>query len=219
LEEAEKQKWQIDIRKGDTEASVLIKAIQPILNELKTAFKYFEKTSNEKVEEIIIVGGSAKVKGLIEYLSANLEMKVKVGTSILRDKKAKLLYLEAIGLAIRGVDKKWDKIDPAIPNETVSESIVKEKKEPKIEIQEKFGEKEEVVDKSKRYLFLSIIIIGIILLALSFWYRNNQRQKRQLIKEQAIERINSLPVIENPVIENKEPVIDIIEEDIEQAEE
>lgn len=115
FEDAEKEKIKADLQKGDKISNILIKSLQPILKELKKTFQYWEKERGLKIQEIILIGGSAKLKGLTDYLASNLGIKVALGNSSLQDKKDILLYLEAIGLALRKLNSKW-KDDPVIAN-------------------------------------------------------------------------------------------------------
>lgn len=116
---------------GEKTSAILIKVLESIAKEIKTSIGYFKRRTGKEVKEIILVGGSSQLKGLIDYFSSNLNLRVKVGEPFLKAKEgvgertgidlqnsqpssSQLFHIEAIGLALRGLDKKWDKKDPAI---------------------------------------------------------------------------------------------------------
>lgn len=91
--------------------SILQASFQPIIKGLKEAISHYENNRGEKIEEIILAGGSALLPKIDEYLAANLERKVKIGdplkqigSSQLADKKhSPILFANVVGLALRSI--------------------------------------------------------------------------------------------------------------------
>ncbi len=94
---------------------VILNAITPIINEVKYAINLFQSKNENKVEKIILSGGSAMLPNLPDYLSKVLDVKVIIGdpwTKIFYPQELKQLLNEigpkmsvAIGLAMRNIYK------------------------------------------------------------------------------------------------------------------
>lgn len=88
--------------------------LRPLLKEIKSSFDYFEGVSEKAVEQVMLCGGSATLKGLKDYLSSHLGKPVEIFSPAKRLKKALTtgnaeewdatshIYAVALGLAIRG---------------------------------------------------------------------------------------------------------------------
>ena len=105
-----KRKFGFDDKKEENKILSILQAnFQPIIKELKEAISYYENNRGEKIEEIILAGGSALLPKVNEYLAMNLEKKVKIGDPLERikdnqliDKKySPILFANVIGLALR----------------------------------------------------------------------------------------------------------------------
>ena len=116
----------IDIKKADiikTEkgidskgkgGKILATAFKHLSEEIKRNIGYYNEKYNDRVEEIIFVGGSSKIKGLIEFLnSQDFNLELKLGKALYVKEEA-FVYIEAIGLAVRGLYDNWSKTDPFI---------------------------------------------------------------------------------------------------------
>ncbi|MEK7648939.1 MAG: pilus assembly protein PilM [Patescibacteria group bacterium] len=84
------------------------KLLQPIIDEILTACSYYEVGMNATITKILIVGGSARLVGLPEYLQEKTQRTVQRGASFLEpnhnaDTTDHLHYIEALGLALKGV--------------------------------------------------------------------------------------------------------------------
>lgn len=97
------------------------KLLTPIVTEVKTALEYSHKGSGANIKNIILVGGSSRLIGLKEYLASALKLTVSHGSPFLLQEPndikdlSRLHYIEALGLAIRGLDmKKWERIHPSL---------------------------------------------------------------------------------------------------------
>jgi type IV pilus assembly protein PilM len=90
---------------------ILEDCFQKIIKEIQDAIKYYEGKFSIKVENIILVGGSALLPNFNEYLKLKLARKVIIGDPIekiknfeISDRKDPVLFTNVIGLALRGVN-------------------------------------------------------------------------------------------------------------------
>ena len=135
-EEAENLKISLGLSKENNSIlSTLVKTLEPVRDEIKTALNYFKDKTGERISEIILVGGSSQLKGLVDYLAINLDLPVRLGEPVialerrpkLKGKTAKrsvksapleanndFYYIEAIGLARRALPGWWGSSDPSI---------------------------------------------------------------------------------------------------------
>jgi type IV pilus assembly protein PilM len=99
---------------------ILQKEILEIIEEIRKIENYFLGKTGKKIEKIILIGGSALLPYLADYLSENLEKKVEIGDplskiniDILEEKgflketlkTNSVLYSTAFGLALRGLER------------------------------------------------------------------------------------------------------------------
>jgi type IV pilus assembly protein PilM len=93
---------------------ILQKEVLEIIEEIRKVENYFRQKTGQEIEKIILIGGSALLPYLSEYLSENLEKKVLVGdpfqkinVGILKEtlKIEPIFYFTAVGLALRGLEK------------------------------------------------------------------------------------------------------------------
>jgi len=124
LKKAEELKWKVGLNpeKEDGKVfSILQKEVIEIIEEYRKITKYFHEKTGRDIQEIILTGGSALLPYLSDYLSENLHKEVaianpwqKIEMSDLKEKqnlkktleKNSVFYSTAIGLALRGLEKK-----------------------------------------------------------------------------------------------------------------
>jgi len=230
-EEAEAQKIKLGLSDKDSQIfSALVKPLEKISKEVKVALKYFEEVANQKVEEIVLVGGSSKLQGIVDYFKSNLEthpirdsgdqkkteeekisngVKVRLGESVLRRIGLPTEYTEAIGLALRGVDKQYEK-DPVFAPIKIKASVGKPVAKP---IKKAKQAKEAVPANQKlrkqKTLLVIVLIIGLVIVGLAYWYRSSEKAK----KEAEIEKMKEQQQAEESTeIVEEEP--EIIEEEV-----
>ncbi|OGF23617.1 hypothetical protein A3H09_03490 [Candidatus Falkowbacteria bacterium RIFCSPLOWO2_12_FULL_45_13] len=119
LERAEQFKYDLGISSLDSADNTIPKtiteSISPIVNEIKYALNLFQSKSNQKVDKIILSGGSALLINFTSYLSKILNLNVLAGNPWskisyplelrpLLDEIAPRLAI-AIGLALREMEK------------------------------------------------------------------------------------------------------------------
>lgn len=195
-QEAEKRKVEISSIQGDKDIpSILSKNFGIIVQEIKISINYFKEKFGEEVGEVVLVGGSSQLKGLVDYLANQLNLSVHLGESKLFLDKLPLFYIEAVGLALKGLmsKKEFDK-DPVISIPDIKlPKLSKSAKLPKLDKPEKIDDKksetgdlnsvdqvENSTDKthSRSLMLFIILIIGVILIVLAFWYRSYDQAKR-----------------------------------------
>ena len=117
-ERAEQFKYDLGISSGSNTNSAIPKtitdSISPIVNEIKHMLNLFENKNHERVEKIILSGGSALLPNLPEYLSKILNINVIIGnpwTKISYPTDLEQVLIEigpklavSVGLAIRGME-------------------------------------------------------------------------------------------------------------------
>lgn len=93
-DEAEKAKrlFGLDSSKADNIVfSLLRPAIEKLIKEFAAAIAHYENSSREKVQEIILVGGSALLPKLVEYVGGSLRRRTKIGDPLRGILKSELL--------------------------------------------------------------------------------------------------------------------------------
>ncbi|MFH1661926.1 MAG: pilus assembly protein PilM [Candidatus Falkowbacteria bacterium] len=198
LAKAEEKKKIIDLKSGDKEANILIKSLELILYEVKKSINYYQANSKQKISKIILIGGSSKIKGIVDYLSANLDIKVEIGRSKLQEKNTSRVYIGAVGSALQG-NKRKDLIIKAVDldKKFVEQPVeTKQKSEKNINSSEQAEEQEITSSSNSKVKILIIILIaGALLVGLAFWYRSYKRSHTEEIKRKAQEVAYYLPVM------------------------
>jgi len=119
LSEAEelKKKYGLDETKEKGKIVMILQSIlQPILDEIEKSIKYYEKQTGRKIKKILLVGGSAAMPKIDSYLNDNIGLPVKIGKSWLdikldSKKVPPILLVNAIGLALRGIERNLAEVD------------------------------------------------------------------------------------------------------------
>ena len=174
---------------------VLEAPLKEITAEVKRVLSYYQNKSGQTINEVILVGGTCRLKGLVHYFRDNLGVPVNLGqsASVPGDYPE---YLGAIGFALRYLYRKerWQDepmfdLHNLIDKKWLEGLEVKPKKEvKKIKLEEtasdQFGPVLTANDMPNDYdaklafekkVLLGIIVAGIPLVGGAFWYRNTQR--------------------------------------------
>ncbi len=117
FKEAEKLKIRKGLGENQNQAvnTILKKSFRKIVDEVKINFDYWQKNNSQKIEEIILLGGSSQMLGLLDYLnSMDLGVKISLAKPLFKHLDFGFKYIEATGLALRGIEKKWLRTDPFI---------------------------------------------------------------------------------------------------------
>jgi len=133
LNEAEKLKIEYGLetmgkKEGGQVFEALIPPITDLVEQIKKCLDFYQthtshehlSPGNQKVKKILLCGGGANLKGLIEFLSRELKIPIEMGNpwvNILKDTakgnfklslETSLRYTTAIGLALRGIRNQYD---------------------------------------------------------------------------------------------------------------
>ncbi len=175
--QAEKKKQEVGLSdKSGRIFTALNKTLEPMIREIKELLDYFKQTIKQEIKKIILIGGSSKLEGVVDYFNNNLGLTVKKATLILSKKEVPQEYIESFGLALRNTNKKWME-DPSIPieeyflntsdweqptgNSTIdffTSSLTNRKQAKKIQ--------------SNKIILIAILIIGVICLGVVYFYKN-----------------------------------------------
>jgi type IV pilus assembly protein PilM len=109
--EEAKIKYGLVASEADGQIMLVIQGqLQPLTDELKKFISYYEESFGRKIEQVVLVGGSAQIKGLDKYFTANLNLETYVGEAFLESRLlptplASPKYINALGLAKLGFIK------------------------------------------------------------------------------------------------------------------
>lgn len=139
---AEKHKIQVGMGcAGDEEHKLATSEFETIIKEVKTALQLYKKLEGADATEVVLVGGAAFTKGLIEYFNDQLGVQVRIGQSVfaaqlkphklpgslnrsagIRGATEQEVYLQAIGFALMGVDPYWSDMHPSFELDDIGDS-------------------------------------------------------------------------------------------------
>jgi Tfp pilus assembly PilM family ATPase len=180
--------------------------LNKINKELKELTNDFQRKTNQTVGEIILVGETERLENIIDYFGSNLGANVSLGTSVLHGTGLPSDFIEAIGLGIRGLRKKW-RNDLFLPAKTTDKKNKGEKYSENTEKEKLLQTASYKLRNKKRkniFVFISVILLIIISIALAVsmvWYfkfykpkhieepKTNQEQTE--LPEQAEENIDT----------------------------
>lgn len=130
--------------------------VHKLAGEIKRTFEYIKGEYGTEVKKIILIGGGAKTKGIIELFEQETRLKTETGEVSLFKDKISLEYVCAFGLALGGLRSKHDR-ELRIP-------LVKKEKniDPEEDLVEEDDDREDD-GKTRDDLRRKVIILGIIL--------------------------------------------------------
>lgn len=110
------KKRKIGLKKLDSDGKVMMAIqgqFQPLVDELKKFINFYEESNRQRIEQVILIGGSAQMPGIDEYFQENLNIDTTIGYDFLDDKlqnkeTQSTKYINAIGLAKLAYNKKVD---------------------------------------------------------------------------------------------------------------
>jgi type IV pilus assembly protein PilM len=165
-DEAEKIKRTEGIKEPGSKCSnAICKVLSPIVSEVKNTIKFFNARSKDKIQAVVLAGGSSNIFGIADYFSENLEIPVKIGKMFAKsiNDKESFLYIGASGLALRGIDESWNTHDPIIKSDAFSMAESSKNK------QKKLASFRSNAENNKVFLYLrsfpkKVLILGLILI-------------------------------------------------------
>ncbi len=176
LAKAEEKKIASNLQNKNKIEKIIIESLQPVISEINSSIKYLESQSKQEIKKIILVGGSSQLKGLSKYLSDNLKLEVKIGSPVLRSGNIRLVYLGVIGSAMKISKQNKNLIFKFKKTEKTEKKVLIKKQEIPI-----------ANNNPKIKILFIILILGIVLIAGAFWYRNYNKSKLEEVKKQAQE--------------------------------
>ena len=193
-DEAEAEKRRVGL--SDPENKIfnpLLKAIEPLKDEVLKTINFYQTSQNVTVGAVALVGGGSFLPGLAEYFSTNLERPTALGRSAWGQEGESVIYLGAIGLALRGLGRPWSegaiRLEPDLPHGVLpprpAERFIKWLKE-----------------NRALSVLVAILIIGSVMIAWAFNSRSASEEKEQASRRAALEAIpvsNLSPTITNQV--------------------
>jgi len=175
---------------------ILIKVLEPVVKEIGVAIDFYKKNAKKDIKGVIMVGGTSKLRGLSDYLSTNLDVKIWSGNSVLVKQKTPLEFIEAIGLALGGLSKKYSDLLIKFKEEESKVKIDLKnfnfKKDFKkiiislIKRMKSFVKNEQKTKKIiNKFVFnqkilVIVFIVSLIFLSAAFFYREQDRSKRAM---------------------------------------
>jgi cell division ATPase FtsA len=183
--------------------------------DIKKTFSYFNEQTGESVAEIILVGGSSVLKGLADYFNANFGIPTKIGEQISFSAKGNsasveksnqpLVYIEALGLALRGVDEKWEKSDPAIlpiQKERQASKTAKSAGRVLSYIMSFFKSSKNRVPEDdqddggrklhiQKIIFIVLLAVAVVVVPASYWYKGYKKTEQQEEVQLRLEAIDA----------------------------
>jgi type IV pilus assembly protein PilM len=222
-EKIKKNKGLSDV--GSKESQIITKALDQISNSLEETLPYFQNKFKKEIQEVVLVGGTSAMPGIDEYFEANLGFKIRVGSSFVFKKQGvdSLLYIEAIGLAIRGLNNEWEDSDPllefdesrvVLKEDSVTNSSTTVDSSEKKELSKESPKKAQIKKSKMSELPLRTqILLGIVILSLLgllgiIFFGND---KEESIPEEVLEKLEAIDEIPILVVETESKVFVIID--------
>jgi hypothetical protein len=197
--EAEARKMTVDLRGSDaTLTGVITRALAPMCTELSAILEHVVDRTGERVREAVLVGGTSRLVGFSEFLQEHLGIPVRLGQPSLPlpiGSSESNFFAGAIGLALRDLNPQWSRRDPDIPIERSERMHIASR-----------GDDQEIsegtaigsaVDESmdvardaaivrrgaaqmrrRTALLAVVLVLGIGVLGMAFWYRARERAQR-----------------------------------------
>jgi type IV pilus assembly protein PilM len=186
-------------------SKILHKAIQPVIDEIKTAILIGKERSNQEVNNVILIGGSSAMSGLVEYVSSVLNQtgiqtnsnnnSGKIIIEIGRPKKiggtsVDLTFNEPFGLALRGIESalfsksninitaELDK--PDVKKEGIRFSDQEKNKSNNSQNDDNDDDEDEGGPQKKIKILIAILIFGVISISGAFFYNSYESKTKQL---------------------------------------
>jgi type IV pilus assembly protein PilM len=214
-DEVEKVKIEIGLTDPKHQAySIITSQLNSIIDSIRASLEYYQEKTGHPVKKLVLVGGTSKMKGLIDYFKKNLTVSVWVGESNLLKNKASLEYIEAIGLALRGLNRPQDKNDPIIEIKlpaNVASAVTSQNSGVVTSVStivpgsitapnfnailntNPLDAAQIKKLKSEKLILIIVLIVALAGLGAAFWYRDYQRGQRQEEIEARLEKISQLP--------------------------
>lgn len=171
--QAEEKKIQIGLNSdGDGETMLISQGqLQPLVDELKVFIKYWQESSGQTIEQVILIGGLAQMKGIDKYFGDDLALPTYLGQPFIDIKNLPeglvfSKYINALGLA---------KLAHQEVELDFYKKLSKETKSKDVKIFKEGDKPEEKISKfSKKTIIYMIVAVCLLLAALALLVFRNQ---------------------------------------------
>ncbi|MFH1946858.1 MAG: pilus assembly protein PilM [Candidatus Magasanikbacteria bacterium] len=172
---AQQKKKELGFLLGNEIYESLADPLTDLVKSIKQNLQFFEAQSLKKVEKIILLGGSSLMKGLAEFFGEQFALPVEVASAKSIKGELPLEYLGAVGLALYGLEKKWQKSDPVFDMQEIK--LSNPKPNPQISLPDEEKEKDGSImvaqPKNHHKISVDVLIFLTLLLvagAIAWWY-------------------------------------------------
>jgi hypothetical protein len=145
--------------------------LQPVADELKKFVAYYESSNNQKIEQLVIIGGLAQMKGIDKYFGDNLSLPAYIGESFIPNKflppeLSSLKYINALGLAKLSYKKIDIDLLPGLLKEEAKNNPSKDflpATEPDDTSEKSENKLKKIFTNKLFFVLLAIIVLGVLL--------------------------------------------------------
>ncbi len=118
---------------GDGEVMLLIQGqLQPLLDEVNRFVSYFQESNQGHLEQVVLIGGLAQMRGIVNYFGANLNLPTFIGETFLSNNNSEAVaftkYINALGLARLCFEKNNINFFDSIDKKTLKQELIKDEK-------------------------------------------------------------------------------------------
>lgn len=190
--EQEKEKTGL-IGKNKEAVDAITENLEKLIAEIKEGLSYFEEKHKQKIKEVVLVGGTSQLKGLDKFFTENLSYPIKKNFSG-KIKESSWEYLGAIGLALKGLEKKWFQEEKTFDIKTIFKDLKEEGEKASVQAEEELSEElaEDNNDplseidqaqkpnrkkiKRQQIILISIILCGLVLVGIMYFLKRQDSQ-------------------------------------------
>ncbi len=187
IDKAEEKKKTLTFSGSGKGATVLKEAFDEIAVVFRDLIDYYADDGELRVTEVLLIGGGADFKGVEKYCSDLLEVPVSKGVydtsriTVKEGSKLSHLYMGAVGVALRGVDKQWaDSIllepkEVAVTRRTTPaarQAVTRRTQQRPQKIQSLTQQEPSFLKQhAKELMLVVILLLGAAALVGGYWYR------------------------------------------------
>lgn len=161
-------------------------ALYELAREVVVALTDYQSKTGLLVKEIKLVGGGAKLKGLVNYLEEKIPLPVSLGALESLQPGDDSLFIEAGGLALKAINPSQYETEPQLILRNTSDLAVAATsalKSKDLSESDDLINEAEIGSQTARFrlekkLLLVIVGLGLIALAVAYWYRGSAKVER-----------------------------------------
>jgi type IV pilus assembly protein PilM len=193
IEEAKEKREKITLKaRGRPKINNIFKKdLDSLILEIKQVIEYVKYKNVKEIKAIYLVGGACQNNGFDEYIAKNIKIPTEFG---FKDEANNLVG--AIGMALRGIEKVWDKKDPGFLRDDLEDQIKTrgDMKKTNSVSKKDINDRENILDniqkdrkekkeRQQMFILVWILVLGAILIGFLFKIQQDQRfERRESIK-------------------------------------